>query len=138
MKKRFPDKFNESAAINRDLAAERRELEDKLEFTDPPSEPIPEPEETDGTMLQRIGTDGHLWAEAFVQRVQICNTANMDECAKLDLIDTMRAWFANAIEAGKSAGVQKERDDYERRANAGRYSGGESEHSEIIREITRS
>ena len=53
-------------------------------------------QETDGDMLARLGTDGREWAREFCQRFS--NTAVVfDE-------QLMLGWFANAIEAGRSAG----------------------------------
>ena len=49
--------------------------------------------ENSGEFLQRLGTDGDLWAREFIR-------INGDE--KLD-VDIMRGWFCNAIEAGRSA-----------------------------------
>jgi hypothetical protein len=49
--------------------------------------------ETDGELLQRLGTNGKLWAEEFCKR--------FPECKKEDVL----SWFCNAIEAGRDAGI---------------------------------
>lgn len=62
--------------------------------------------ETDGQLLARIGTDAAKWTDAFLERFP-------DGCNDWG---TMVGWFANAIEAGKSASApptepEGERDD---------------------------
>ena len=51
--------------------------------------------EDDNKMLERIGTDGKLWAEEFCKRFPQCN------------VDDVLGWFCNAIEAGIDAGINK-------------------------------
>jgi hypothetical protein len=86
LRARFPDKFSEANAVTRDLPAERKQLETVAKAED---------KESDGAMLQRLGTDADLWVREFVKRLQ-------PDQLPLD-IDTMRAWFANAIETGRNA-----------------------------------
>lgn len=74
--------------------------------------------ETDGALLARLGTDGAAWAEAFSETAFML-AARRDEgdgspesmalaLAKLlsedEPGDWLHGWFANAIEAGWSAG----------------------------------
>jgi hypothetical protein len=54
------------------------------------------PERTAGEMLTYMGTDAAKWAAEFVH---LRKTRDMDEGA-------MISWFANAIEAGRSAGMK--------------------------------
>lgn len=56
-------------------------------------------DETDGAMLARLGTDGEKWAQEWLRLNPLGLLA-----ANEDDLDAMRAWFANAIEAGRSAG----------------------------------
>ena len=51
--------------------------------------------ESSGEFLQRIGTNGDLWAKEFIKIFQ-------EKRLKLD-VDLMRGWFCNAIEAGRNA-----------------------------------
>lgn len=62
--------------------------------------PEPTTDETDGEMLARLGTDGEAWAREFLSHVHM-------DCPEDEALDTMRAWFANAIEAGRSAGYSE-------------------------------
>jgi hypothetical protein len=50
--------------------------------------------ETDGQMLTRLGTDAQLWADEYVKVTSVALVSK----------DYVRTWFANAIEAGRSAG----------------------------------
>lgn len=50
-------------------------------------------EESDGDLLKRLGTDASEWATEFALRFPGAPD-----------IDTLRAWFANALEAGASEG----------------------------------
>jgi hypothetical protein len=52
--------------------------------------------ETDGQMLARLGTDAQLWAREYVFKSKVPFSL-VDE-------DFLMTWFANAIEAGRSAG----------------------------------
>jgi hypothetical protein len=54
--------------------------------------------ETDGDMLARLNTDGQEWAREFCKRFST-PLAILDE-------QLMLGWFANAIEAGRSAGYE--------------------------------
>jgi hypothetical protein len=56
-----------------------------------------EEKETSGAFLARIGTDGALWAQEF------CNQFGGDG----DPGSAIHGWFANAIEAGRSAGYSE-------------------------------
>lgn len=63
--------------------------------------------ENDGEMLARLGTDAHEWANEFLEVVGSQIQQAIDEGKQFtptSLLDTMRTWFANAIEAGLSAG----------------------------------
>lgn len=57
--------------------------------------------ETDGDFLRRIGTDAERWAEEFAKRFGGRPWSH----------DDLRAWFANAIEAGRSAGYADGREN---------------------------
>lgn len=97
LKRRFPDKFKTDDAITRDLDAERAELEGK-----PKIEP-----ETAAGMLQRLGTDADLWAREFAK----LNTVDIAQAITDEgKVDILRAWFANAIEAGRSQGIDQMKD----------------------------
>lgn len=50
------------------------------------------PTESAGAFIARIGTDGALWAAEFCKHFPAVAE------------DDARAWFANAIECGRSAG----------------------------------
>jgi hypothetical protein len=52
--------------------------------------------ETDGQMLTRLGTDAQLWADEYLSKAE--------EVFIYDLENFTMTWFANAIEAGRSAG----------------------------------
>lgn len=52
----------------------------------------PNREETSAEMLQRLGTDADLWAKEFMHK--LCDRPTVFN------VDDVRAWFANAIEAG--------------------------------------
>lgn len=52
--------------------------------------------ESSGEFLARIGTDAGLWASEFIKA-----TGKEDFSGDLTM---MRGWFANAIEAGRTAG----------------------------------
>ena len=54
-----------------------------------------EPKEDAREFLNRLGTDGKVWAKEFIKINKIRNIA-YDE-------GTMIGWFCNAIEAGRSA-----------------------------------
>jgi|SRR5882724_5856851 len=56
------------------------------------------PSESDGEMLARLGTNGGKWAHEFYRRFSFAIDGD-----KLDE-GTMIGWFANAIEAGRTAG----------------------------------
>jgi hypothetical protein len=60
-----------------------------------PVQPKPDDSDGGGSIIAACGDKGEAWAKAFVQRFP-----NADE-------DTMRAWFANAIEAADT--VRRER-----------------------------
>lgn len=54
--------------------------------------------ETVGQLLTRLGTDGRAWAREFLDRYHGEEVgATVDE-------GLLISWFANAIEAGRSAG----------------------------------
>jgi hypothetical protein len=57
-----------------------------IEWTPPAIKPS-----SDAELLKRLGTNGELWAQAF------CERHGGD-------LDVVLGWFANAIEAGRSAG----------------------------------
>lgn len=66
-------------------------------------EAAPRLPESDGELLARLGTDGLAWAREFAQRSEphaagVCPLHD-DEAGGL-----LHCWFANAIEAGRSAG----------------------------------
>jgi hypothetical protein len=52
----------------------------------------------DGTMLEEMGTDAQKWTERFL------NASGLDNAGP-DFRHTVLTWFANAIEAGRSAGI---------------------------------
>lgn len=54
--------------------------------------------ENDAEMLSRLGTDGEKWAQEFLSHAGGCEVNE-------DLLDSLRGWFANAIEAGRTAGA---------------------------------
>lgn len=58
------------------------------------------PRETDGALLARLGTDAEKWTREFLDRL-------LTHSQVLDPIDEgwVLGWFANAIEAGRSAGI---------------------------------
>ena len=56
--------------------------------------------ETDGELLARLGTDAMKWTEEFCKRTPSVYP------------DKMLGWFANAIEAGRSAGVRQHSVEY--------------------------
>ncbi len=61
-----------------------------------------------------LGTDAEIWAKAFCKRYPVALCAiEGKEGATLgdDFEDTMRGWFANAIETGRDAGYWKGRED---------------------------
>lgn len=53
--------------------------------------------ESDGDMLARLGTDGQLWADEFIKV--------SDKIGEHNIREMLHVWFANAIEAGRSAGA---------------------------------
>lgn len=53
-----------------------------------------------GEMLTRMGTDAQVWANEFMKR-----HPGLDK-------DDLIGWFANAIEAGRSAGIRQHSVDY--------------------------
>jgi len=57
--------------------------------------------ETPGVFLKRVGYDGKLWAEAFVQQFE---GKSIGHDASSHGVDDMLGWFANAIMAGYDAG----------------------------------
>jgi hypothetical protein len=60
--------------------------------------------ESDGEFLARLGTDGDLWAREFMARVLPPDVLGGIPVRDRPDLGTVRAWFANAIEAGRSAG----------------------------------
>lgn len=123
LKRRFPDKFKTDDAITRDLDAERAELEDKaidrLESTFQTVDDIADGKaigvtaacgrdnESAAGMLQRLGTDADLWAREFAK----LNTVDIAQAITDEgKVDILRAWFANAIEAGRSQGIDQMKD----------------------------
>jgi hypothetical protein len=56
---------------------------------------------TDGELLERMGTDGAAWAREFMIRFA-------DRREEIDE-GLMIGWFANAIEAGRTAGREPAR-----------------------------
>lgn len=71
--------------------------------------------ESDGELLARIGTDAEKWANEFLARLADSYVVResgpgtgfghrVDTSPGSDLHATVRAWFANAIGAGESAG----------------------------------
>ena len=70
------------------------------------SETASEPKrENDGDFLQRLGTDASQWADEFLNMLRYSHHAP----TTLEKI-TMIGWFANAIEAGRSAGLAAQKD----------------------------
>ncbi len=69
--------------------------------------------ESAGDMLARIGTDGKLWGDEFgnqfVGRIVKIDAADDDDLAVNG--GDLTGWFANAIEAGRSAGLATAGDD---------------------------
>ena len=57
-----------------------------------------EARESDGALLARLGTDAHAWAEAFAARAR-------KGIPTTEWVDFLTAWFADAIEAGRTAGI---------------------------------
>jgi predicted RNA-binding Zn-ribbon protein involved in translation (DUF1610 family) len=55
------------------------------------------PEESDADLLHRLGTDAQKWARALLERCQLLD--------QVDAEGFLIGWFANAIEAGRSARV---------------------------------
>ena len=53
--------------------------------------------ESDGQLLARLGTDAQLWAREFIR---------LHGYSFIKDEGLMISWFANAIEAGRSAGWQ--------------------------------
>lgn len=51
----------------------------------------------------RNTTDGEVWARQFRERLEVQLERNPDT-SDPQLLDMLRAWFANAIETGRSAG----------------------------------
>lgn len=93
LRKRFPNKFTEFDAINRDTDAERTVLTDGYSTSEIVSN-IGFKVETDAGMLQRLGTNGDLWAQEYLNHT-VLKKNPFD-------FDTLRAWFTNSIEAGKA------------------------------------
>jgi len=54
---------------------------------------------TDGELLAEMGTDAQKWAQEFIRRF-----GGRERCAFIDE-GLMIGWFANAIEAGRDAGM---------------------------------
>lgn len=80
----------------------RRLLDSKLMGGGPDASPEPTQApraEADGAMLGRLGVDGAEWARQFMVVNGGFRLATDD--------DLMRGWFANAIEAGRSAGYME-------------------------------
>lgn len=48
-------------------------------------------------LLEYLGTDGERWTEQFLTYTDLAN-------AGPDFVATVHSWFANAIEAGRTAG----------------------------------
>lgn len=65
-------------------------------------------EETAGQMLARLGTDASAWADEFVGMFHILNHDGQ-ELDHDEAWGLMVGWFANALEAGESAGYAKGR-----------------------------
>lgn len=64
--------------------------------------------ESDGDFLARVGTDGQLWAREFLDRYTVLPKEGVipyDESAREWQEGVVLTWFANAIEAGRSAGL---------------------------------
>lgn len=51
----------------------------------------------DAELLNYVGTDAEKWTEQFLAHAGLDN-------AGPDFVSTMHSWFANAIEAGRTAG----------------------------------
>jgi NTP pyrophosphatase (non-canonical NTP hydrolase) len=91
LRKRYPNKFTEYDAVNRDVDAERSILE-------APMVRVMRDGETDenaGEFLTRLGVDADIWAREYILTI----VGKGDACD----LDHARAWFANALEAGKSS-----------------------------------
>ena len=67
---------------------------------------MPHAHETDVEVLARLGTNGMAWAEEFRKKALKASASSVDEL--LDL-GWLVGWFANAIEAGYSAGREAEK-----------------------------
>lgn len=59
--------------------------------------------ETDGEILARMGTDAAKWTDEFLSRNLLVNRAGFTP-EHADAWGSMVGWFANAIEAGRTAG----------------------------------
>lgn len=105
LRKRFANKFTEFDANNRDLKGEREVLEGGTSTVLNGMLEDASREESSGDMLQRLGTDGDKWAREFVNRLEHMDFSADD--TKEASIDTIRAWFANAIEAGKQSQISE-------------------------------
>jgi hypothetical protein len=71
--------------------------------------------ETDGALLERLGTDAESWTVAFMDVACFANPLGkalrgFPHDDRETLADIMRGWFANAIEAGRSAGYAAARE----------------------------
>lgn len=66
--------------------------------------------ESDGNLLDYMGTDPQRWTTAFLR------VAGLDNAGP-DFVDTLRGWFANAIGAGESFAISHHATDPERTVN---------------------
>lgn len=61
--------------------------------------------ETDGEFLARVGADGQKWANEFLGRCG--DRITEDTSPGSDFNHITMGWFANAIEAGRTAGYSQ-------------------------------
>lgn len=76
----------------------------------PKGNPVPRPwmnkTENDSELLNRLGMDGNAWAHEFGSQFHAYQISEQKGPYNLS-IDTLRAWFANAIMAGHDRGMQR-------------------------------
>lgn len=69
---------------------------------------------TDGGLLALMGTEGEKWAREWLRIDPLDIPWGRSNRDPDDDLDTMRGWFANAIETGRSAGQAEMRAEVER------------------------
>lgn len=98
LRTRFPEKFTEFDANNRNLEKEREILEKALDGDEEAQSKLADKQvedfKTPADMLAYLGTDADKWAKEFISRLSL-NQPPLD-------VNTMRGWFAAAIEQGKA------------------------------------